>query len=98
MSSFGYGKEFLPQEFPDVSGYLQDKLPSFEKSLDRYFDEHFPEIIEEWELVREADLKDLELRLDAVSAEIDTLLKGETALRERTDRLGALIGELEGNK
>ncbi|MFA5331560.1 MAG: hypothetical protein WC342_04200 [Methanoregula sp.] len=98
MTAVGYKNGFLPQEFPDVTGYLDEKIPTFEKSLDRYFDEHFPEIIEEWELVRETDLEDLELRLEAVMADIDTLTKGEAAFRGRVEKLRTLVDELEGKR
>lgn len=98
MTELSYKNGFLPQEFPDVTGYLDEKIPTFEKSLDRYFDEHFPAIIEEWELVRETDLEDLELRLEAVMADIETLTKGEPAIRSRVEKLQTLVLELEGKK
>ena len=46
----GYGKN-IP-----LPGAIDAKLPSFDKSLDAYFDQNFAAIIEEWDLLTDSDL------------------------------------------
>lgn len=100
MYPFVNKDEIPPQryEFPDVGGYLQERVPTFEQALDRYFDGHFEAIIAEWELLRTDDLRVLERRIAAVSGEIDGLCRNRDALVERAGRLDMLLHELEGSK
>jgi len=85
-------------EFPDIPGYLQEKVPTFERTLDRYFDERFETIIAEWELLRQDDLRVLERRIAAVSGEIDGLCRNRDAILERANRLDKTIKSLEASR
>jgi hypothetical protein len=71
------------------------KLPTFDKSLDSYFDQSFPAIIEEWDLLTDSDLARLENRLQAVTAEIAILYSGKASLEKRAKDLDAVITSLE---
>ena len=66
MSEFAEGTLEENQSFwgnlPDVQGYLEQKLPTMDRSLDTYFDKNMEAIIEEWGLLVENDLLDLERR------------------------------------
>ena len=90
--------KILPYEFPDIPGYLNERIPTFERTLDRYFDSHFEAIIEEWGLPRSPDLTVLEQRLDTVTADISQLCKARDAMVKRAGELDTLITELEGSK
>ena len=54
MSEFAEGTVEEKQSFwsnlPDVQGYLDQNLPTMDKSLDTYFDKNMEAIIEEWGL------------------------------------------------
>jgi predicted nuclease of restriction endonuclease-like RecB superfamily len=83
------------KDLPDVRGYLEEKLPTLDRTLDRYFDQHAGEIIGEWGLVREDELLDLERRVERATTEISRLGKGREVIRERIARLDARIAKLE---
>jgi len=85
-----------------MTGYLSEaqmavgqKLPTFDKSLDAYFDQSFPSIIEEWELLTDNDLARMEKRLQAVTAEIAILYSGKASLEKRVADLDKVITSLE---
>jgi hypothetical protein len=82
----------------DLPGAIESHVPTFDKSMDTYFDQHFAAIIEEWELVTENDLKALESRLSRVSDEISSLYAGRAALEGRVQQLDDLITSLEGSQ
>lgn len=84
------------KDLPDVKGYLEEKLPTLDRTLDRYFDQHAGEIIKEWGLVRDDDLLELERQVERATAEISRLGKGREVIRERIARLDARIAKLEG--
>jgi len=88
------GDSFWDQ-FAYVPGMIESHVPTFDKSLDAYFDQHFAAIIEEWELVTESDLQRLESRLTSVSDEISSLYAGRAAIETRAQRLDVLITSLE---
>ncbi len=100
MYPFVNRDEIPPQafEFPDVTGYLRERVPTFERALDRYFDEHFEAIIGEWGLLRTEDLQVLEQRIATVTSDIDVLCRNRDAIRERVNRLDATLGGLEGSQ
>lgn len=75
-----------------------EKIPTFERSLDRYFEKNGPAIIEEWGLLTTNDLQDLELRLNAVSREIDRLYGAKDRLEHRVSRLEDGIHALEAKR
>ena len=83
------------EQFSTFTGALKEKIPTFDKSLDAYFDRHLAGIIEEWELLTEPDLVRLDGRLRAVTNEINTLSMGTIVLQKRLDQLDAFISTLE---
>ena len=83
-------------ELAQVPGTIGSRLPSFDRSLDAYFDRHFAAIIEEWDLVTESDLHNLENRVDRLSSEISRLYEGKMALESRAQELDRLVTSLEG--
>ena len=85
-------------ELSQVPKTLESHIPTFDRSLDAYFDRHFAEIIEEWDLVTESDLKKLENRLERVSDEISGLYAGKMAIESRAKDLDALITSLERSR
>ncbi|MFA6363853.1 hypothetical protein [Methanoregula sp.] len=88
------GDSFWDQ-FSHIPGTIGSHVPTFDKSLDTYFDQHFAAIIEEWDLVTDADLDRLERRLANVSDEITGLYAEKTAIEARAQRLDDLITSME---
>ena len=85
----------------DVSGWtrsVEDRMPSLDQSLDRYFDQYMESIIEEWDLLTDVDLAKLEGRLKKISIELTQLEKGHSALAERAQALDASLKGLEGRR
>jgi hypothetical protein len=72
-----------------------EKLPTFDKSLDAYFDQSFPSIIEEWDLITDSDLVRMENRLQAITNEINILFSGKAILEKRAADLDVVITSLE---
>jgi len=91
------GNAFWDQ-FGNVPGTIESYVPTFDKTLDAYFDRHFSAIIEEWELVTETDLDTLSRRLERVTDEISRLYESRAAIESRVHRLDDLIATLEGSK
>jgi len=85
----------LWDRFSHIPGTIESRVPTFDKSLDVYFDQHFAAIIEEWDLVTESDLSHLESRLTRVSDEISSLYAGKTAIEARAKKLDELITQME---
>jgi hypothetical protein len=88
------GDSFWDQ-FSHIPGTIESRIPTFDKSLDAYFDQNFAAIIEEWDLLTDSDLHRLENRLADVSVEISGLFAGKTALEARVKKLDDLITSLE---
>jgi hypothetical protein len=88
------GESFWDQ-FSHIPGAIDSRMPTFDKSLDAYFDHNFSAIIEEWDLVTEIDLERLENRLAHVSEEINQLYAERTAIEARAQRLDDLVTSLE---
>jgi predicted nuclease of restriction endonuclease-like RecB superfamily len=82
-------------KFATIPGTIESHVPTFDKSLDAYFDQHFAAIIEEWDLVTESDLEKLENRITQVTDEISTLYTGRAVIEDRMQRLNDLITSLE---
>jgi len=102
MNPFVYGtpdQELTGGSFWDglsqVPKTIESRIPTFDRSLDAYFDRQFAAIIEEWELVTDSDLHKLENRLTRVSDEISSLYAGKTALESRAKDLEDLIASME---
>jgi uncharacterized protein YjbJ (UPF0337 family) len=82
---------------PDVKGYMDQKLPTMDKSLDSYFDKNMEAIIEEWGLLVENDMLELERRVNQVTTEINQLYDHKDTITERVTKLDAVITKLEGS-
>jgi hypothetical protein len=77
---------------------FQNALPTFDKTLDIYFEEVFPAIIAEWELLTDNDLRDFEHRLTSVSGSMSALEKNRQALKKRAADLQAVVTSLERSR
>jgi hypothetical protein len=80
-----------------LTSSLGDRIPTFERTLDVYFDAHFEDIINEWQLLTDSDLYDLEHRLDTVTKEITVLFTEKSNLERRAETLGKELEKLEGS-
>jgi len=88
-------KPSFRETFAALPGTIESKLPTMDRSLDRYFDAHMAAIISEWGLVTTHTLDNLDDRLEAVTAEIRSLEKGRDEIGKRVAALEAGIRELE---
>jgi hypothetical protein len=82
-------------QFAELPGAIESRLPTMDKSLDAYFDSTFSSVIEEWELLTETDLHTLESRLERVTDEISALYADKLGLETRAGKLNLLITSLE---
>ena len=81
----------------DFSGFttrVEERMPSLDKSLDRYFDQYMESIVQEWELITEPDLISMEGRLKRIAEELGRLEKGHAGLIERAIALDASLKEM----
>ena len=67
-----------------------------DKSLDTYFDKNMEVIIEEWGLLVENDMLDLERRVNNVTEQINQIYNHKDVISERVTKLDAVISDLEG--
>jgi hypothetical protein len=81
--------------FATIPGAIESRVPTFDKSLDAYFDRRFSAIIEEWDLVTESDLVRLDKRLERVTGEISGIYAERAALEARAEKLDELVSTLE---
>lgn len=81
--------------FAEIPGAIESRVPTFDKSLDAYFDKRFSAIIDEWDLVTETDLAHLSQRLERVSDEITGLVAERAALEARAEKLDDMVTSLE---
>jgi hypothetical protein len=88
-------KSSFKESLAAIPGSIEAKLPSMDKSLDRYFDAHMSAIISEWGLITAHNLDDLDDRLDMVTTEIRNLERGREEIEKRAAALDAGIRELE---
>lgn len=88
-------KSSFKESLVALPGAIEAKLPSMDKSLDRYFDAHMSAIISEWRLITTHTLDDLDDRLDMVTAEIRDLERGRGEIEKRAAALDAELRELE---
>jgi hypothetical protein len=84
--------------FSNYSASIGSKVPTFDKSLDAYFDQNFASIIEEWDLLTDSDLHKLEYRLSQITNEISTLFAEKMVIEKRVGDLDVLVSSLEGSK
>ena len=85
-------------DFSGATRSFEDRMPSLDKSLDRYFSQHIDAIVQEWELLTESDLISLEGRLKRITEEIGKLEKGHADIRKRAHALDASLKKLEGGR
>lgn len=93
--------ETAPGYWDKVSNFsatIGSKVPTFDKSLDAYFDQNFASIIEEWDLLTDSDLHKLEYRLSQITNEISTLFAEKMVIEKRVGKLDILVTSLEGSK
>jgi hypothetical protein len=66
------------------------------ESLDTYFDSHMSAIVEEWGLVTQHDLDEIDRRLQVSGTGINKLETGKARIDKRAADLDAEIRKLEG--
>ena len=86
------------EKVSNFSATMGSKIPTFDKSLDAYFDQNFASIIEEWDLLTDSDLHKLEYRLSQITNEISTLFAEKMVIEKRVGNLDILVSSLEGSK
>jgi hypothetical protein len=90
--------ETAPGYWDKVSNFsasIGSKVPTFDKSMDAYFDQNFASIIEEWDLLTDSDLHKLEYRLSQITNEISTLFAEKMVIEKRVGNLDVLVSSLE---
>jgi len=93
--------ETAPGYWDKVSNFsasVGSKVPTFDKSMDAYFDQNFASIIEEWDLLTDSDLHKLEYRLSEITNEISTLYAEKMVIEKRVGNLDILVSSMEGSK
>jgi hypothetical protein len=90
-------KSSFMQSLSAVPSSIESRLPTMDKSLDRYFDAHMSAIINEWGLITQYHLNDFDRRLNVVSGEIANLEKGRSRIEKRAADLDAGLKKLEGS-
>ena len=86
------------EKVSNFSASIGSKVPTFDKSLDAYFDQNFASIIEEWDLLTDSDLHKFEYRLSQITNEISTLFVEKMVIEKRVGNLDILVSSLEGSK
>jgi hypothetical protein len=86
------------EKVSNFSASIGSKVPTFDKSLDAYFDQNFASIIEEWDLLTDSDLHKLEYRLSQITNEISTLFAEKMVIEKRVGNLDILVSSMEGSK
>ena len=86
------------EKVSNFSASIGSKIPTFDKSMDAYFDQNFVSIIEEWDLLTDSDLHKLEYRLSQITNEISTLFAEKMVIEKRVGNLDVLVSSLEGSK
>jgi hypothetical protein len=90
-------KQGFTQSLAAIPRYIDEKMPSMDKDLDRYFDQNLPAVIEEWGLVTAVHLDNFERRLARVTTQINSLEKERTSIEKRADALDKELKKLEGS-
>jgi hypothetical protein len=91
-------KHSFTETVASVPGTIDAGLPTLDKRMDRYFDAHIKDIVEEWGLVTLTTFEHLERRLDAVSSDINALEKGRAVLEQRAHAIDAALREMEAGE
>lgn len=74
---------------------LEERIPTFAGRLDQYFDAHFEDIIEEWNLLTDRELRTLEKRLARVTEEINQVYNQKSDVEKRITALQTDLETLE---
>lgn len=85
--------------FDNLTGFertAEDIAPTFDRTLDSYFDRNFESIIQEWGLITDADLIHYKRKLDYLSYEVGRLVNEKDAMKSRFSDIERAISELEG--
>ena len=77
---------------------ISERVPTFDRKLDSFFERNFETIIEEWGLVTETDIKGYEQKLDFLSYEVGRLFTEKDNLKKRADSIEKTISDLEARK
>jgi hypothetical protein len=86
------------EKVSNFSASIGSKVPTFDKSMDAYFDQNFASIIEEWDLLTDSDLHKLEYRLSQITNEISTLFAEKMVIEKRVGNLDILVSSMEGSR
>jgi len=86
------------EKVSNFSASIGSKVPTFDKSMDAYFDQNFASIIEEWDLLTDSDLHKLEYRLSQITNEISTLFAEKMVIEKRVGNLDVLVSSMEGSR
>ena len=86
------------EKVSNFSASIGSKIPTFDKSMDAYFDQNFASIIEEWDLLTDSDLHKLEYRLSQITNEISTLFAEKMVIEKRVGNLDVLVSSMEGSR
>jgi len=74
------------------------KVPTFDRTIDSYFDRNYEGIIEEWGLITEADINEYARKLDYLSYEVGRLATEKDLLKNRANTIEKAIADLEAKK
>ncbi|HDR73358.1 MAG TPA: hypothetical protein ENN85_05570 [Methanoculleus sp.] len=91
----GHKRELPATDISRTPSISEERLPTLEKRLDRYFDTHMQAIVDEWGLVTAHDLAVFEKRLEDISREIKGLESGRDRLEQRALAVDAALKEVE---
>jgi hypothetical protein len=87
--------------FENLSGFktsLGDHTPSFEKTLEDYFNRNSEALIEEWGLLTNSDIDQYQRKLEYLSYEVGRLYVEKDAMKNRVVSIEKAISELEKKK
>ncbi len=73
-----------------------NSMPTFDKSIESYFERNIDMIIEEWGLITGSDLDNLGKKIEFLSYEVGRLSAERSTMNIRVNKLKAEITELEG--
>lgn len=78
--------------------FTGEKIPTFDRTLDSFFDRNFETIIEEWGFITEADIAEYERKLDYLSYEVGRLVTEKDLMKNRAEHIEKAIAELEAKR
>lgn len=81
--------------FEHISEPYINAIPSYEKNLDSFFKRNAQLIIDEWQLVTDEDLHNLQRKLENLSYEVNRLVYEKSSFESRVVDLKSAISALE---